>query len=190
MTADGARLALTPQTPTDLRVAAVFQAVTDRGSPVSHLYRTLAHAPAMLQAWTNLAWPLRTECRAPRALRELAILRVAHLAGSHYEWAHHVPLARDHQVTERQIESVRSWQEAGCFDPLQRATLDVVDSIVVDGHVPDDRFGRLRALLDEQELVEIVLTSSFYVCVARVLAALDVQLEPEFARHLPAGGRP
>jgi AhpD family alkylhydroperoxidase len=193
VTADVPRLPLTPESATDPRVAAVFEAVLGRGRSLPNLYRTLAHAPAMLEAWTNFAWPLRTECRAPRALRELVILRAAHLSGSDYEWAHHVPMARESGVTEQQLECLPAWRQASCFDPLQRATLDVVDCIVGDGHVPDEPFDRLRQLVDEQQLVEIVLTASFYVCVARVLAALNVELEPEYAalrprRHAPDEG--
>lgn len=176
-----ARLAPTPQVPVDPRAAAVFQAVADLGQPVSHLYRTLAHAPAMLQAWTALAWPLRTECRAPRGLRELVILQVARLTGAGYEWAHHVPFALQHGVTQEQVAQLQDWQQATCFDELERATLAAVESLVTEGTVPQERYAALRELVDEQELVELVLTASFYVCVARVLATFDVDLEPEYA---------
>lgn len=75
----------------DPRIAAVYEALQSGGHKgFPNLYRLLGHAPAMLKAWTGLAWPLRNEAKTPRALRELMILRGSQIMGADYEWTHHV----------------------------------------------------------------------------------------------------
>ena len=46
---------------------------------------------------------------------------------------------------------------------------------------------RMNAGFTDEERVELVLTASFYVCVARVLASMAVDLEPGYERYLDAG---
>ena len=73
---------------------------------VSNLYRTLANSPAMLGAWTGMAWPLRHQPKLERRLRELGIMRVAQRSRAVYEWAHHWHLATDCGVPEAQLRAL------------------------------------------------------------------------------------
>lgn len=43
------------------------------GAKQLNLYRALANAPDVLDAWLRFAWSLRDDCTTPRALRELMI---------------------------------------------------------------------------------------------------------------------
>ena len=91
-----ARIPLVPMPPDDHRVAAMFDEVTKRGMKVPDLYRVMGHAPDMLRAWLDFAWPLRLNAKTNRRLRELMILRGAQVSKTGYEWAHHVPMALDY----------------------------------------------------------------------------------------------
>ena len=57
------RLPLVPSDSDDVALAAVFDVFRTRGREVPTLYRSLGNAPAMLQGWVDLAWPLRNDAR-------------------------------------------------------------------------------------------------------------------------------
>jgi len=172
-----ARIDLVPHDPADPELAAMFAEVRARGIPVPNLYRVLGHAPAMLRAWLDFAWPLRLHAKTPRAIRELLILRGAQRSQVEYEWVHHVPMALAAGVPQAKIDALAAWRESALFDDVERAVLALADE-VTDG--PGASAGCIAALgqhFDESAVVELVLTASFYVCVGRVLRSMDVELE-------------
>jgi 4-carboxymuconolactone decarboxylase len=159
--------------------AAVFDTVAARGGTPPELYRVLANAPELLAAWTAFAWPLRERCHTPRGLRELVVLRVSQLTGAHYEWVHHKGWAIEHGVRPAQLAALADWRSSAEFDAAQRAVLAATDELTVDGALADERRAGLAAHYDDRDVVELVLTISFYCCVSRVLAGLDIGIEPE-----------
>ncbi|HEY4887374.1 MAG TPA: carboxymuconolactone decarboxylase family protein [Candidatus Dormibacteraeota bacterium] len=169
----------------DPSLQALFVEAASQQGRVSNLYRTLANSPAMLAAWTGMAWPLRHQPKVERRLRELGIMRVAQRAGAVYEWAHHWNLALQAGVSEEHLRVLRDWRTSSLFDERERAILAYADAIC-DIDVPDAVFDPLRQWFDDGQLVELTLTLSFYCHVARALIALRVELEPGFDPHLEA----
>lgn len=162
----------------DPRIAAIYVALRSGGhAGFPNLYRLLAHAPAMLEAWTRLAWPLRTEAKTPRALRELMILRGAQIMGADYEWTHHAPMALAAGVTREQIDALELARASGAYSEIERIVLRLAEEITEGPGASAESITQARAHFNEGEIVELVLTSSFYACVGRVLHSLDVPLE-------------
>lgn len=152
-----------------------------------NLYRALANAPDMLRAYLKMAWGLRLDARTPRALRELLILRGAQVAGSEYEQRHHLRMAREAGVPEKQIGALSRWREASVFTPPERAVLALAEELA-GGSLSDETAADLASHFDETARVELILTSGFYVMLARVIDALGVPLEAELAAAGPADG--
>ena len=48
----------------------------------------------------------------------------------------------------------------------------------------DATFAALRKDLDDERIVDLVVTIGFYNAVVRVLASLEVDVEPEYRRYL------
>jgi alkylhydroperoxidase family enzyme len=179
-----ARLPLLPSEPADEITAEVFHTFLQEGRQPIALYRTLAHSPRLLRAYSTLARALRYQAETPRPLRELAILRTAQLTGSAYEWAHHRAMAIRAGVPEEQVRELGSWRSSAEFDQREKAVLRCVEEM----HglsVSDDALGDLRAVLEDSEVVEIVLLAAFYQAVARLIQAFGVEVEPEYQEHLP-----
>jgi alkylhydroperoxidase family enzyme len=153
------------------------------GRPVN-LYRVLANQPRLVAAWTEFFQSLRAESRTPRALRELMILRSAQLAGSEYEWAQHLRMARKAGVREAQIASLADWRESGEFDDRERACLALQEAVVA-GRVGDDQYAECARHFGHGEYVELALTAAAYVMVPRVLEALRVPLDEDILDHAP-----
>jgi 4-carboxymuconolactone decarboxylase len=164
---------------------ALFEQMQARGSQIPDLYRLLANAPDLLKAWTDLAWPLRSSNHVPRGLRELVIMRTAILVQAEYEWAHHWPLAIAAGTTEAQLNALHDWRGSDQFDAATRAALVITDELVGTGYVSQEAFEALRHQFDAAGLVHIVLTASFYVCVARFAHAFSLDLEPSYG-NMPA----
>lgn len=165
-------------------VAAVFQRFHEEGREPIALYRALAHAPALLRAYSGLATALRYEARTPRSLRELGILRTAQLVGSEYEWSHHVPMGRAAGVSEAQIAALERWRESEEFDAGERALLRCAEE-VHECALSDAAFAELERHFEAPEIVELLLVLSFYQAVARLIDAFGLEVEPEYRRADP-----
>jgi alkylhydroperoxidase family enzyme len=150
--------------------------VREANAPGINLYRALAHAPQLLEAWIDFAWALRERCDTPRRLRELVILRTAQCMLSQYEWQQHRLMAAEAGLAEHEVAELPMWRTSPAFTDAERAALALTDAMV-DGHVPE----QVNAAVDEhfgpQARVELTLTAAFYCAVPRLLNALRVPVE-------------
>jgi alkylhydroperoxidase family enzyme len=165
---------------------AIADSIASLGGRPLNLYRVLGNQPRMLKAWVDFAYELRSACNTSRILRELMILRTAQLARSTYEWQQHRIMARKAGVPENQIAELAMWRGSRMFDDPERAALALTEAIVA-GHVDDATYAAAARWFDEGEIIELVLTASFYVMVPRVLDAIAVtdegEPEPDGADH-------
>ncbi len=171
------RLDLLPPSPDNPETAAMFAEVRARGIEIPNLYRVLGHAPGMLRAWLDFAWPLRLQATTPRALRELLILRGAQRSKVEYEWVHHVPMALAAGVPQAKIDALAAWPGSALFDDTERAVLRLADEVTDGPGASAECMEALKRHFAPSEVVELVLTASFYVCVGRMLRSMDVELE-------------
>jgi 4-carboxymuconolactone decarboxylase len=151
---------------------ALFAPFRASGDDVPSLWWSLATAPAMLRAWRGMAGVLMDECVSPASVRELAILRIAHLLDNSYQWDHHIARAHAAGVTDEQIDALAHWRDDGGYDAATRATLAVTDALTDDAKVARPEYDELARHFDDAQIVELVLTVSFYNCVCRFVGAL------------------
>lgn len=164
-------------------VQAVFERSQATNGRIGNLYRVLANAPALLDAWVGFAWRLRAECTTARDLRELLIMRVGQLTRASYEWQQHWPMALAAGVSEDKLRALADWRAASVYSPIERAGLAMADELTTDGSLTDATYGELARFVEHDEMIELVLTVAFYNCVSRVLLGIGVPLED---RPLPA----
>lgn len=150
-----------------------------------NLYATLANAPELLAAWVDFAWTLRAVPQSDRALRELAIMRVAQLTGSDYEWQAHWPMATEAGIPAEKLTTLAAWRNADGFSTHERLVLGAAESLITSGALSVADRSRLVATFGPQQTVELVLTIAFYSCVRLVLGGLGV---PADERDEPAPG--
>jgi len=154
------------------------------GEPVN-LYRALGNHPRLTAAWTEFANAIRHESRTPRVLREIMILRTAQIAGSEYEWAQHLKMARKAGVREAQIGALAGWRASGEFDARERAALALTEAVMA-GRVDDAVHAEVRREFpDPADYVELSLTAAFYAMVSRMLDALRVELDADVRSYAP-----
>lgn len=180
----------TDSSPTAIPLAQLPDDVADRvqrtGVQQVNLYRALAHAPRLLEAWIDFAWALRGQCDTPRSLRELLILRTAQRMLSQYEWHQHRRMAAEAGVDEHKVAELAMWRTSPAFTEAERAALALTDALV-DGCVPDEVNAAVAEHFDSQARVELTLTAAFYCAVPRLLDALRVPVEAAPTPHDPTG---
>ena len=111
-------------------------------------------------------------------LRELAILRVAHLTGANYEWTQHVPLAKETGVTDAQVEALPQGADSDAFNEVEKNVIRFTDEVTQDVKASAETFAALEKDLGPRQMVELTLAIGFYGMVARVMESFEVELEP------------
>jgi 4-carboxymuconolactone decarboxylase len=125
----------------------------------------------------NVAFELALErsTRVPMALKELASVKAASVAGCAFcldigSW-----LARTHGVTEEQLRELSDHRESAAFSDVEKLVLDYADAMSrAPVEVSDGLFAALRSHFDERQLVELTGAIAWENHRARFNAALDV----------------
>ena len=149
------------------------------------LFRSV-HSPAAAHAFQGLGLFIRHQSRLDPRLRELAILQVGYVTRSPYEWSHHIAIGRSFGVTDGDIRALiaETAGQSTALEPLAKAVLRAAREMTQALAVSDPTFAELRAGLDSERLLDLVMTISFYNGVVRVLASLAIDVEPDYQRYL------
>jgi 4-carboxymuconolactone decarboxylase len=148
-----------------------------------NVYKLLLHSPALAQTWFDHNSAVRWKTKLSGRLREIVIIRIAHLNGIDYVLAQHVPgLATAEGLTAAECEALADWRATGLFDARERAALAYAEAMTLDTSVPNDVFGDVRRHFDDRETVELSVLIGTYIMHNRVMKALAIDLEPESNR--------
>ena len=170
----------------DMTVDALKEADRDLLKRDIALHRALTNSPNAARAFSGLGQFIRFKSVLDPRLRELAILQVGWLARSAYEWSHHVKIGYDFGVTDDDIRALiaESAGQGSALEPVAKLVLLAAREAYAGPGVSEATFEALRAHFDNERLVDLVLVIGFYCAVVRVLASLDIQVEPDYQPYL------
>ncbi|MBS0287623.1 MAG: carboxymuconolactone decarboxylase family protein [Proteobacteria bacterium] len=146
------------------------------GKPLN-LYKILANNPRLLKSWLDFAYELRNG-QTSRALREIMILRTAQLADCAYEMAQHLKMAQNAGVPKAQMEELANWQHSEAFNTVEKAALMLTEAIY-NNQMTDVIYQNVAKHFDDEQMIELLLTASFYCMVPRFLQATGVDTQGE-----------
>jgi alkylhydroperoxidase family enzyme len=150
-----------------------------RRGKLINIYRMLLNAPALAESWFNHSNTIRWKTTLDGRLREIVIIRMGHLAGSQYVLRQHVPsLALADGLTLEECDALADWRATKLFSEKERAVLAYTDTMTRDIKVPDAVFAEVKKHFDNRQIVELTVLIGTYNMNARVLTALDLDLEP------------
>jgi 4-carboxymuconolactone decarboxylase len=143
------------------------------------VFRLLGNAPHVFPGWTQMVDELFDSPTFSRRMREVVILRVAHLQGSRYELSQHVGIARDAGLTDRQINAILDTDhpDAAGFSDTERTALDVTTELCTTHRLRDDTFAAAQAVFGDEALTELLMIISCYYGLALVLNATDLDVD-------------
>jgi alkylhydroperoxidase family enzyme len=152
----------------------------------SNITRAVAHSPRLARLVAARGMYLRHESGLDARLRELAILQVGYSTRSAYEWAHHVDIALSVGLTENDILAIglETQGARSHLEPLASAVLAAARSLTDDLVLSQDLFDVLAAQLSDEHLVDLLVAIGEYNGLVRVMAAIEIDLEAEYAQYL------
>jgi 4-carboxymuconolactone decarboxylase len=143
-----------------------------------NVFRLLANAPNVFPGWSQMVDELYASPTFSARMREVIVLRVAHLQGSPYELAQHVPLGHAAGLTEQQLDAIATGDLDGAgFSADEHLALDVITELCTTHHLRDDSFAAARAVFGDAALTELLMIVSCYYGLALVLNAADVDID-------------
>jgi AhpD family alkylhydroperoxidase len=125
------------------------------------------------------------------ALAELVMIRASQLNHCAFCLDMHLTIAREHGVSERQLDLLAAWEEAGdVYDERERAALALTEAVTVltggtsqafgsgGGFVPDEVYERAAKHFDEGRLAHLV----------GLIVAINNWNRVMVSRRIPPGG--
>jgi alkylhydroperoxidase family enzyme len=156
------------------------------------IFQVLLNHPRLAGSLNDLLAIMLWHGKLDVRLRELAIMRIAWLTASEYEWAQHWRVAQGLGVSADELLGVREWSSHKGFGPTEQAVLAATDDVVRDGAVSEQSWAACRQAFgtDQAMLVEVVTAISAWRMVSSILQSLQVPLEDDVASWPPDGQSP
>lgn len=174
---------------TDPVVQGVYKALFDGRDPVAqpgtamgtpgHWWTVLAQAPHILEHFVLCSRMYTGPKMSLKArYRELGQLRAGWLNGCQFVYSQHCKMGRGAGLTEDQVNAVKEWPIADCFDRRDRAVLAYADCLISQrGRVPDRIFDELRTFLSEPAIVELTYVTCCYDGYSVLTRALRLEFD-------------
>lgn len=150
----------------------------ERRNPVAagNAIATFVNHPELTRSYLTFSFYLLTRSTLAPRLRELAVLRIAHLTSCAYEWDEHVTIGKREGLTDDEIAALQRGDAADEFD---RTVLAAVDELVEKTRITDDTWAALGERLDKRELMDFVFTVGGYHMLAMALNTFGVEPKKE-----------
>ncbi len=150
-----------------------------RRGTLINVYKLLLHAPPLAEIWLDFVSTARFKTELDGRLREIVIVRVAHLNRTTYVFNQHVPqLSAPEGLSDAECDALADWRNAKSFSPRERAALAYTDAMTRDIAVPDAVFEALRPHFSQRQIVELTVLIGLYSMHTRVFTALGIDPEP------------
>jgi 4-carboxymuconolactone decarboxylase len=155
----------------------VFAEIKKTRGNVSHVLRSLGHAPQGLRAFAAYGEYVRYRTGLTGRVRELAILALAR--GNQYAWTHHAPFALKEGVTQMELDQLNAGASAPTLSAAECTAIDYAREFASGGQVGDATFTRLCGEFDERGITDLTLLCGYFIALASVINALGIELESD-----------
>ncbi len=147
--------------------------------PPANVFRMMANAPTSLNGFIQLAASILLQSDFDAKLREVAILRVAHVTQSNYEWQQHVQIARDVGISEQTISKVKTMEGVASLSNEEQLVCRVAEEISLNIRLSDDALEMIINRFGKRQATELILCCSYFNMLSRFLESTRVELEDD-----------
>jgi len=158
----------------------LIEAIRSRrpGGKLLNLDRILLHSPNFTKGWNTMFAAIRGQLALPGKLRELPIMAIAVLNKADYEWVQHEPEFLKAGGTREQLVALKDLKaDPKLFDATELAALQLTIEMTRDVQAKKATIDKVRSLLPDQQVVELIGTIAGYNMVSRFLLATGVEVE-------------
>lgn len=143
-----------------------------------NVYRALLNSPPLAETWFEHLNAVRWKTSLSGRLREIVIIRIGHLANVPYIIKQHVPkLAEAEGLTGAECAALADWKGTPLFSAAERAVLAYVDAVTCQAAVDDATYDAAASHFTSAAMVELTVLIGTYNMHARVMNALQLDLE-------------
>jgi AhpD family alkylhydroperoxidase len=146
-----------------------------------NLDRILLQSPNFARGWNTMFGTIRGQLSLDPKLRELVTMAIAVLNASDYQWAAHEAEFLSVGGTRAQLAALRGIAAASFdqspFDETERATLALTVEMTRNVTVEPGTMKRIKSLMSDQHLVELIGVIAGYNMVSRFFVATGVDPE-------------
>lgn len=157
------------------RIAAMVS--RQRNVPVRGPFAMLLRTPEICEIFANFVDLSLDEekSRVPLRLKELAIITVARVYGSDYEWFIHAKRAMDFGVDADAVEEIRHNRTPSFPNPDETLVWEIAKEIAETRQLGDASYARALDHFGEEALIELAALIGFYHTVSVVLNVFRVE---------------
>ena len=150
----------------------------ERRNPVAagNAISTFVNHPDLTRSYLTFSFYLLTRSTLLPRLRELAVLRIAHLTSCAYEWDEHITIGQQAGLTLDEIDALQRGMAADDFD---QAVLIAVDELVENTTMSDESWAALGERMEKRQLMDFVFTVGGYHMLAMALNTFGVEPKKE-----------
>jgi 4-carboxymuconolactone decarboxylase len=150
--------------------------LTDAAGRLEGPFNAMLFRPDLGQILQELGAAIRYSGRLPDRTREMAILEIARLRNSDYEWFAHEPPGRAAGLTDAEMNALRTGEAAPSLTSSETLVREAVRSLVLVRDLPDQLFEQVERVLGPELLVELLTLVGYYDLQALSLQVLRVPL--------------
>ena len=133
-------------------------------------YNVMLRSPVFAERMKHLLDYLRFNSSLPARLNEFAILIQGRLWTSQVEWYAHYPIALKAGLAASVADDLKANIRPRAMQADEEVVYDVCMTMASEHRISDELFYKARAILGEQQLVDLVAVSGTYVTVAMLLS--------------------
>jgi len=143
------------------------------------------HPEALRVFWPRIGTWLHGKGGLAARLRELAIIQSSYVTASGYEFAHHVTLAMTKGLTHDDILAIidQSSGKASGLSAFERSVLKAARDLTLHAQIDDETRAVLEGGLSRKDLIELVVVTSYYNHIIRLVSALRITLDDGHAKE-------
>ena len=143
----------------------------------ANLWLLMMHNMRLLRGMLFFASKLMPFGKLDRRDTELAILRVAWLCRSRYEWGQHVDIGLREGLTPEEIRRIPEGAEASGWTERQSLNLRACDGMVQDSLVDEATIEGLKKHYSHDLMIELLMLIGWYQGLAGVLNSSGIPLD-------------
>lgn len=149
-----------------------------------NVYRTMAHHPALLEAWAPLRQHIVKKNTLGPELTEVVILRAGLRMGAAYEWAHHVSRALALGFSEHRINAIRGNPEG-----VDGLIVNAVDALFDERRLTLEQEAELAEAIGRKAVIDLIAMVGFYSVLGYLLNTYETPIDDNIqkeAQTMPA----
>ena len=140
--------------------------ITDDSGYVQGPFTVMLHHPTVGHPVQDLGAVLRFRGSLSDRARELVVLVVAAHWQSDFEWWAHERIGRNVGLTDAEIDALRTGAPLTVDDAVDQAAFDAARALVLRADLDDTEYARVRAVLGDEQLVEVTAIVGYYALLA------------------------